>query len=211
MQIIHSSTEQGTALTDFILGVLLLGILFLLYQKSGSLKVTYWMIAFGLLCAASFLGAVAHGFEMSASLNYWLWQPLNLCLGLVIAMFVVAACLDLWGEAASRTTLWIMIAVAIIFYVITVAIPGTFLTFVAYEAIAMLFALGVYIYLASQGNLAGSWMMVLGILITIIAAAIQALAPHGTPIILNLDNNGIFHVVQMFGLLAITSGVLASL
>jgi hypothetical protein len=211
MKIIGIPTEQTTALTDFILGLLLAGILYVLYQRRGSLKVTIWLYALGLLCFASFLGAYAHGIEMSADLNYWLWQPLNLALGLVIGMFVVATCLDIWGAGVVRRVLIFMIVVAVIFYGVTVAIPGTFMTFVAYEAVAMLFALGGYLYLALKKGQGSAWWMVAGIFITIVAAAIQAVGTSGVVMFWGLDHNGVFHLVQMFGLLALTAGVLASL
>jgi hypothetical protein len=38
-----------------------------------------------------------------------------------------------------------------------------------------------------------------GILVTIVAALIQALGKAGKNLFWNLDNNGVFHVVQMMG------------
>lgn len=214
MNIISIPTEQTTALTDFIMGILVVGVLIFLNRQRSSTsypKLNIWLAAFGFLLFTSFLGAVAHGFAMSPGLNNLLWQPLNLALGLVIAMFVVAACFDMWGLPAFRRVLWPMVAVAVVFYGITLLIPGTFLTFIAYEALAMLFALVIYLILAIQKRLIGAWWMVLGVLITIAAAVIQAIGRNGVVLFWGLDHNGVFHFVQMFGVLALTAGITKSL
>ena len=210
MNIIGIPTERTTALTDLIMGILVLGVIIFLQRQrrsSNSTKLSIWLAAFVFLGIASFVGTIAHGFEMSPDLNYWLWQPLNLALGLAIAMFVVAVSYDIWGGSVYRRVFWIMIVVALVFYAITVIIPGTFMTFVGYEALAMLFALVGYIFLAIKKRLDGAWWMVTGILITIIAAAIQAVGKSGLIIFWGLDHNGVFHVVQMLGVLALTAGL----
>lgn len=83
-----------------------------------------------------------------------------------------------------------MIGVAAAFYLITVLFPETFLTFIVYEAIAMLFAFAGYLYLAMKNRLAGAWWMVAGILVTIVAAAIQAAGKNGVVIFWGLDHKG---------------------
>ncbi|MGD0006039.1 MAG: hypothetical protein ABSE06_17635 [Anaerolineaceae bacterium] len=143
---------------------------------------------------------------MSAQTNFWYWQLINPALGLVIAMFVVAVVFDLWGERAYWRILPVMIVVAALFYGITVLIPGTFLTFVAYEALAMLFALGGYIYLSSPAKLNGVWLLVAGVLITIVAAMVQAVGKNGVVLFFGLDQKGVFHLVQMVGVLALVGG-----
>jgi hypothetical protein len=210
MNIIDIPTEQTTALTDLLMGLLVI-VLFLFINRMRSStntpKIFIWLCVFGFLGFASLVGTVAHGFAMSHELNFWLWQPINLALGMVIAMFVVGTTFDIWGESIYRRILLPMVGVAVIFYAITVIIPGTFLTFVAYEAVAMLFALGGYIFLALIGKLKGAWWMVAGILITMIAAVIQAVGKDGIFIFWGLDHNGVFHLIQMFGVLGLTIGL----
>lgn len=213
MHLIGIPTEQTTALTDFLMGLLSLGIFIFLYRlrpRAAGPKIDIWLWAFGLLMFSSFLGSFAHGFAMSPQMNNLLWQPLNLALGLVIALFVVAVCYDLWGSPASRRVLWAMLVVALLFYGLTVLVPGTFLTFIAYEALAMLFALGGYLFLALKNRLNGAWWMVLGILITIFAAVIQALGRNAVVLFWGLDHNGVYHFVQMFGVLALAAGLYRS-
>jgi len=214
MQVIDIPTEQTTALTDFILGLIVVGVFLSLYRlrsHANMPKVDIWLYAFGFLGLASFIGAPAHGLAMSPGLNFWLWQLIYLALGLVIAMFVTATVFDLWGENAYRRVLWPMVAVAIVFYLITVLISDSFLTFVAYEAVAMLFALAGYVYLAARHKLKGAWWMVAGILLTILAAVVQASGAKGVVIFAGLDNNGVFHLIQWFGVLTLWLGLRTAL
>jgi hypothetical protein len=207
----HSSRyEQMTALTDMLLGVLSIYVIMELRQFSG-FKPGIWIAAFVLLAIASFLGMVAHGFEMSKSLNWWLWQPLNLSLGLALGLFMAGALYDLFGESVTRTALPFLIGAGVVFYGITVAIPGTFLTFIAYEAIAMLFALGAYIWLTVTGTLPGAGWMIAGVLVTIVAAVVQATGTAGKSIFWYFDNNGVFHLIQLPGIWLLLMGLKASL
>lgn len=210
MEFIDIPTEQTTAVTDLLMALVALGALFAVLRagrEQDHWKATMWAWAFGLLFVASALGAVAHGFRMSQQTNDLLWQPLNLALGLTIAMFVVGVVHDAWGQAASRRTLVPMIAVGVAFFGITRLIPGSFLVFVLYEAVAMLFSLVVYIVLAAKNRLVGAWWMAAGILVTIIAAGIQASGAVHLTVIWEFDHNGIFHIVQMAGVAILVAGL----
>ncbi len=214
MDFIDIPTERTTAATDAVLVLLALGAaLYVFYGGRGRdrWKATVWACAFGLLTLASALGAVAHGFQMSAQLNSLLWQPLNLALGLTIAVFVVGVVHDLWGERASRRALPVMLVVGVAFYGVTRLIPGSFLVFVLYEAVAMLFSLGVYVWLAVRERAPGAWWMAAGILITIIAAGIQASGAVRVTVVWEFDHNGIFHIVQMVGVAVLVAGLRAAL
>ncbi len=206
MQIHHSPFERVTALTDVLMGLVAAYAAFYLSQFSG-FKSNVWMWAFGLLAFLSFLGAVAHGFEMTPKTNDRLWLPINLSLGLALGLFVVAALFDLSGEVLARKSLPLMLVVGFGFFLVTVWKPGTFMTFIAYEAVAMLFALGAYAWLFSTSALAGSGWMAAGVSVTIVAAVIQATGKAGRGIFWYFDNNGIFHLIQMVGLVLLLVGV----
>lgn len=210
MEFIDIPTEQTTAATDALLALIALGALVAALRAGRNKhrwKAVIWAWAFGLLSLASALGAVAHGFKMSQQTNDLLWQPLNLALGLTIAMFVVGVVHDAWGEAASRRILVPMIVVGVVFFGITRLIPGSFLVFVLYEAVAMLFSLIVYIVLATQKRQVGAWWMAAGILVTIAAAGIQAGGALHVTVIWEFDHNGVFHIVQMFGIALLVAGL----
>ncbi len=204
---IHTSRfEQMTALTDLLLG-LLAGYAVIQLALLTGFKHQLWAWAFALLCAASFLGALAHGFSMSQKTNAAVWMPLNLSLGLALGIFVVGAVFDLSGEKSARMILPFMLVLGAVFFLVTIIFLGTFLTFIIYEAIAMIFALGVYIFLFYKGALPNAHWMALGVFITLIAAAIQAIGQPGKSILWYFDNNGIFHIVQMIGLTLLYIGL----
>jgi len=210
MTFITIPTEQTTAATDVILAIVALIVCIATYRsgkKSNPRKGKIWAWAFGLLAFAAMTGAVAHGFQMSDQLNYFLWQPLNLALGLAVSMFVVGVAFDMTRGSLPKVVLPVMITTGTLFYLITLLFPGTFLVFILYEAIAMLFSLVVYIILGSQKRLHGAWLMALGIFITIIAAAIQATETVHLHCIWEFDFNGIFHLVQIVGLLVLFAGL----
>jgi hypothetical protein len=209
-QFIDIPTEQTTAATDLLLALLAGACVFYLARIGSArdpFKTVVWYAAFGLLTFAAAMGAVAHGFQMSARLNRILWQPLNLALGLAIAMFVVGVVYDRWGQAAAQRVLPILLAVGVIFFAVTLAIPGSFMVFILYEAVAMLFALVVFFLIATRGTIPGAWWMVAGVGITIVAAVIQALGTTRVNIIWDFDHNGVFHLVQIAGVLVLTIGL----
>ena len=210
MTFIDIPTEQTTAATDVILGIVAVIVCIATYRsgkKSNPIKGRIWAWAFGLLAFAALTGAVAHGFQMSDQLNYILWQPLNLALGLAISMFVVGVVYDVTHGSLPKIVLPVMITTGTLFYLITLLFPGTFLVFILYEAIAMLFSLVAYVILGFQKRIHGAWLMALGIFITIIAAAIQATEQIQFFFIWEFDFNGAFHLVQIVGLLALFAGL----
>jgi hypothetical protein len=73
----------------------------------------------------------------------------------------------------------------------------------------MLFAFVVYTILAFRKKLKGAGLMAAGILVTIIAAAIQAIETIKVSAIWVFDHNGIFHIVQMIGLIFLLRGLQA--
>jgi hypothetical protein len=148
---------------------------------------------------------------MSQQLNRALWMPLNLALGLAVGLFVVGVVYDQWGLATAQRMLPILIGVGVAFFLITVFVPGNFLVFILYEAVAMLFALAVYVLIAAQGQLPGAWWMAVGVGITILAAVIQALGKTRITVIWEFDHNGVFHLAQIVGVLVLTVGLYTAL
>jgi hypothetical protein len=207
-------TEQTTAVTDVFLALVAIAVC-LLTLKAGAVnnpkKGKIWGWAFGLLAFAAITGAVAHGFQMSKELNYILWQPLNLALGLTVSLFVVGVFFDLTNGSVPKYLLPLMISIGTFFYLVTLIFPGSFLVFILYEAAAMLFSLVVYIILSARHRLHGASLMAAGILITIVAAAIQATEVIHFRCIWEFNHNGIFHLVQTAGLIVLYQGLRSDL
>lgn len=210
MRIHPSRFEQMTALTDVALGFLSAYAAFQVLKFSG-FKPLVWGWAFGLLAFSAFLAALAHSFVMTQKTNERLWMPINLSLGWTLSLFVVGALIDLSGDAIARTALPAALIVGLLFFVITILRPGSFMTFIAYEALAMLFSLGVYIFLFFKGTLIGAGFMLAGVFVTIFAAVVQALGKTGKSIIWYFDNNGVFHLIQMIGIVLLLVGLKVSL
>jgi len=210
MKFIDIPTEQTTSVTDIILALLALCLAFFIYSigRNRDLKKTrIWFWVFVLLSFASFLGAIAHGIKMPEQNNYYIWQPINLALGLTVALFVAGVVYDMRDFSLPRTLIPIVLFIGALFYLITVIFPGTFIVFILYETVGMLFAFVSYLVLAISRKLRGSLLMALAILITMIASGIQAIGTIHIRVIWELDNNGLFHIIQMLGLIFFLLGL----
>ncbi len=202
-------TELSTAATDALIAVVALGCIGTLRRGSSQnrQRLAVWSWVFGLLAFSSLVGAVVHGLDLSSAVRSWLWRPLYLSLGLVVAMFVVGAVFDLKGEKAARAWLVPMLVLAVVFFAVTQVGSDSFKVFVVYEAFAMLGALGIYLYLALKRRLAGAGIVAAGILLNIVAALIQAIGTISVTIIVPFDHNGVFHLVQLVALVVLTRGL----
>jgi hypothetical protein len=163
------------------------------------------------LAVAAALGAVAHGFKLPGWALKLLWNLLYLSLGFTVALFVVGVINDMWGQRLAYRALPVMLLGGLVFFGLTLLFPGSFLVFIMYEAVAMLFALGAYLRLALEKRLNGAGWMATGILITIIAAGVQATQSLSLSFIWPFDHNGLYHLIQMVGLGALMIGLRADL
>lgn len=213
VEIIDSPTERTTAATDAVLAALAAGCSAALLRKRprNPWKAGLWAAAFGTLTLGATLGTVAHGFKMSPQTYQLLWQPLNLSLGVTIALFVTGVVYDTWGERAARRVLPLALLAAGGFFTFTLVRPGSYLVFVLYQSVGMLFALGVYSWLTRRRALPGAAWMTAGVLTTIIASALQASGRVSFTFIWQFDHNGVYHLVQMPGLLMLYTGLRAAL
>jgi hypothetical protein len=211
MRLTDSATEQTAAATDVLLAAAALACAgcLLRYRPRHRLKVDLWAAAFALLAVAGLIGAVIHGLVLEPQTRALLWRPVHLSLGLTIALFVTAAVLDRFGDAAARRCLPVMLLVGVAFFAVTWLLPVSFRFFLAYEAVAMLFALGVYLYLGMR-RFDGAWWMVAGVLLSIVAAAVQA-SPARLTLWWEFDRNGLFHLAQIVALAALLAGLRTSL
>jgi hypothetical protein len=201
MKFIKDPVEKTTAATDIVLTLMALGgIVYLRYLllNSGELwKINIWSAAIGLIGLAAALGATAHG----------IWLALNLTLSLAVSLFVVGVAYDLWGFEISLTTLPILLIAGLGFYLTTLIYPGVFFLFIVYEVVALVFALGAYMFMAINKDLPGALLMATGIFVSIIAAGIQANKSVFLTFIWRFDHNGIYHLVQVVGLMLLLMGL----
>lgn len=200
-------------MTDIILAVVAVVCMIRLrgFRDADPWRVGIWLWVFGLLAFAAGLGAVVHGLEMSENTRDLLWQPLFLSLGLVVGLFVVAATYDWKGQTASGRLLPVMLVIGVAFFALTRIVTGTFLVFVAYEAVAMVFAFVLYTGLAVSKRLEGAGTIALAIVLNIVAAGIQASGSVAVTIGVPFDHNGVFHVVQTVAVIVLVSGLVKGL
>jgi hypothetical protein len=208
MQLNPSATELTTGATDAAVGLLGLMVLWRLaaIPVNATWKRALWCWVFGLLGVASVLGAVVHGLKLSESVLAVLWRPLYLSLGLTVALFLIGGIHDWRGEAAARALLPWAIGIGLSFFALTQLLGGAFLIFVVYEATAMVATLVMYVFLSTTGRLAGARMITVGIALSIVAAAVQASA-LSVRLIVPLDHNGLFHLVQLIATAALANGL----
>lgn len=211
MNLVNDPVELATAITDAVLGLLALvcaGGLLAVAQRD-PWKARMWAAAFGLLALASAFGVVQHGLQTSTTVHNLAIHARDLALALLIALFVDGAWLDRWSAKGARRILPLLVLVALAFFAITFVFPSTFLPFIIYEAVAMLFALGLYGSLAFARR-PGAGLITAGIVVTILAAVVQV-SSLAVDVIWRLDHNSLFHLVQMVGVILLFTGLRASL
>lgn len=206
---VESPTEQTTSITDLILALQSLVTIVMLKMSHvrRPMWTDVWTTIFGLLCLASFLGAVTHGIQMTTSVQTAIWVIIYLALGLTMALFTVAAVTMTWNHELSRRCVPFCIAIAIGFFAITQLWSDSFLLFVVYEAISMIVALTLYTACFWFRRERGSELLAAGVVVGIAAAIVDTQTEMQVTMIWTFDNHGIFHVVQMLSLLLITVGI----
>ncbi len=213
LNFIDIPTEQTTAVTDLILAAQTMICLLLVRRtaENPGFSLSLWSWVFGLLFFASLLGTIVHGFELSPETMRTLWRPIYFALGLLVALVALAAISHVWQENIGRRLLPAGIGIAFTFFAVTQILNVSFLLFVAYEAIMMMFALVLYVRcLWCPVRQRGSGFLAAGVFLTLIAAAVDTQSTWRLQFVWAFDNHGIFHLIQMLGLLIISIGVIRS-
>jgi hypothetical protein len=207
--LIDDPREQTTAATDLLLAV---GAYIAIWRLHGApgWRRQVWQSAFGLLVGSSVLGAVVHSVRLSAASRERLWQPLNLLLGLMLALFATGAISDRWGRRAGQRVLPLLVIAARGCVWLSRRVQRGFLPFIIYEIPVMLTALMIYIDLARRRYF-GARNITIGILITMLAAGIQTSSLALRIGKLPFDHNGLFHLVQLIAFPFLVEGVRAIL
>ena len=210
LNFISIPTEQTSAVTDLILAVQSIVCLFVVRRTSEDpgFAITLWKWVFALLCIASSIGTAVHGFELTQEFVRVLWCPLYFALALLVALVALAAVAHFGHENLSRRLLPASIGLAFVFFIVTQLWSDSFLLFVAYEAVMMLCALGLYVAcLWCPNRQRGAGSLAIGVFLTLIAAAVDTQSTLRIQFIWDFDNHGIFHLIQMLGLLIIATGL----
>ncbi len=204
-------TEQTSAITDLILAGQSMVCFYLVRRRPANqcFALSLWAWIFGLLSFSSLLGAFVHGFELSSETVAILWCPLYFALGQLVALVALAAIAHFGYQKICRSMVPASIGLAFVFAAVTQVWSNSFLLFVAYEALMMTFALGIYITcLWHPTKQRGSGLLALGVFLTLMAAAVDTQSTWRLQCIWAFDNHGIFHLIQMSGLSIISFGLI---
>ena len=211
MQWIDIETELTTAVTDLLLAAVavyaIVTVLRTRRAQSVKQRAAVWAIAFGFIAVAALLGFFAHGFVLTEEAEYYLWQPLYLSLGLAMSFFAIGVIIDLVDRPVPAPLVGAFIATGVGFYALTLFLPGGFLIFIVYEAGLLIFALVSYAILFARRRARYAGWMLAGIGVSIAAAAIQASGIVSFRLIWEFDHNGVFHLVQIVGVLLLVRGI----
>lgn len=207
IELVDAPTELTTAATNLPLGLVALvaSIYFHRLRGRDPWKAGVWMAASACFLVVSILASGVHGLKLSEQVHFLGWTLIYLGLGLMVAAVFVGAVVDLWGERASRRTAPVMAIVALLF-VLAARVSGRFIVFIGYEALFVGFALVGYGYLAVTRRLAGAGLVWAGLLVSPMAAVVQTTDAQVT-MIWTFDHNGLFHLLQVPGLILIVLGV----
>lgn len=213
MTLVDIPTEQTTAATDAVLAGLSVACVLCLQRFRGvdAWRVGLWCGAFSLLAVSAVLGAVVHGVSLPSTVRAFLWHPLYLTLGFLVAIFCVAAVNDLFGQRAAAQALPVAASAAILFFVLSRTVPGGFELFVVYEAVLMSLCLAAYVWLALVRRRPGAGWLAAGIGISLFAAWLQTRKGIQVQLVWEFDANGVFHLVQMPGVVLVLVGLCQAL
>lgn len=211
MHLSDSPTERSTAATDLLLSsAALFGLCYLhASQPEGSWRIQLWSWPLGLIAASAGLGALYHGLVMQERPRTLLWQALTFLLGMALAIFGAGATLDAFGFEAGRRSLPLWLAAGGAVFLVSRRCSGMFRVFIAFEGAVLAAALVGYTALAAAGALSGAAWIAAGVLLSAVAAALQAFKRARFKWIWEFDHNGIFHLVQTAGLVVLTRGIAA--
>jgi hypothetical protein len=203
MRLTASPTERTTAATDGLLSLAAAGAIVLLQasETPPSWRIQLWSWAFALIALAAALGAVYHGLALPERPRALLWRILTVCLSMAISLFVVGVVHDAYGAEAAGRSLPVLLTAGLLVFAVSRVVDGLFIVFIAYQALALVLALGAYAWLAAQGTQPGAGWMASGAAASLIAAATQAARNLRVTWIWELDHNGVFHLVQTLGVI----------
>lgn len=208
MTLIDIPTEQTTAATDLLISLLaVIGLAYLWRRGPTGLRALLWRGVLALLATAAFLGAIAHGIVLAEAVYSAVWKATYLALALLVAAFLLAAIRDVFGDIHARRALPFLLVIALAFFGYFLVDPDDFRPFIMYELAAMLLSLTGFLWLSWKGTLAGAGWIAASIVVNILAAGVQASGSVSFTLIWPFDHNGVFHLIQMPGIVLLVWGL----
>jgi hypothetical protein len=185
-----------TAVTNFILAsevFLFAGVLLGRAAKPDT-AFGFWALAMLFLGVGALLGGIDHGFfeprgnfPARAVMQRATWITLG-----ILTFFIVLTIGWQFAQPRHRT-IFLVVALAqlALFVVFAILIDNFLVVILNYAPVMLLF---LVLHLVHLGDGAGSWWMVIGLVLSFAASAIQSLAVDAfSP----LDRNGLYHLIMM--------------
>lgn len=189
-------TLAVTSITNFVLAaeIFFLAGMMVRTPKARVSPAWFWGGAMVGLATSALLGGIDHGFVEAAGQDRFAIQRSNwLVMGLAVLCLVLATARQFFGPRWQRR-LDLLAVLQLVVYVVAVFAIGEFLVVVVSSGAAMLLLLAASVAGLPSGR--GSWPMVVGVLLLLVASAAQGLEidPDGP-----LSPSGLYHVIAMVG------------
>jgi len=196
---------QVSALTDFLLASLAFFCAGALVARPAQRRSAawYWRGAMFFLALAALLGGTDHGFFEPAGLSR---GPIQRTTWAVLGLMTSAVLLTLGAQflrAPLQRPLAALAAAQLLAYLVAVAVLDSFLVVVVNYLPVILAMLAFNVHGLRRPGGEGHWTIVLGILVLLLASAVQTLR---IDVFSPLDHNGLYHVISMPGVVLLYLG-----
>lgn len=194
-----------TAITNFILAcvVFLLAGMLLAVPKARGSAAWFWCLALLLLGASALLGGIDHGFfEVQGELpvRRVIERSNWVLLGLLTAAVLGTAARQFFRPPVQRVILILAVVQFVLYAILVVTVANYFVVILNYApAILLLLAASV----AGLRTGAGSRAMVAGLVVLIVASAVQAAQ---VDMFSPVDRNGLYHLIALPGVVLLYLG-----
>ncbi|MDH5647438.1 MAG: hypothetical protein OEZ01_15620 [Candidatus Heimdallarchaeota archaeon] len=200
-------TEPMTMITDYIIAIYTVILIFLLLETSVLTSTALWIISLAFLCVGAVLGGTDHGFQdnFTEKTIYRIKQATYLCIGMASLFMLLGT---IYSSISNEIVIIVFVAISIIksmIFIYNIRSKNQFKYVIIEYAPSMVLVLIFKIYSLIVWNDPSSIWIIIGVIISFISAAIQAskfsLHKH-------FNHNDIYHVVQMIGIYFFYKGIL---
>ena len=187
-----------TSITNFILAseLFFLAGLMVKTPKARFSAAWFWGGAMFALASSALIAGIDHGFVEPADLSrYFIQRPNWIVVGVATFCMLLATARQFFPSRWQRPAL-ILGSIELIVYAIAVLLVGDFRVVIVNYVPVMLLLLLMSVRGLKHGT--GSWQMIVGVVVLLAASAVQAL---GVDLFNPLDQNGLYHMISIVGVL----------
>lgn len=194
-----SLVEPASSLTDFALGILALFAAMRLGPREAA--DSHWRWFFVWIGIAGVWGGFHHGFiaghETTAAIS---WSAISLVVAVAISYLLAASVNSVLGKGRGRPLLIVRAVSLAVFFLLVVSGNATIATLLLTEGLAMVIVVGLWVR-AWQTDQPGGGLVLAAIVVSMLAASLQASSVHFALGGWEFDPNSLYHMAQMPGIL----------